>query len=358
MTDNSEYTTQQLRCLGWNSSIARDFDRLAPAETEPGRVITVSREVSRVAASDGELICTPTGRFLSDSELRPVVGDWAAVRRHQGREAGLIEGLMPRSSSLGRRAAEDRSEQQILAANVDTVFIVSGMDRDFNIHRIERYLTLAYDSGAVPAVVLNKLDLVDSPSEYVEEVEAVAFATEVVSTSGIDGTGVEELRALMPEGSTSVFVGSSGAGKSSLVNRLMGSELRRTGDVRAGDGKGRHVSVDRMLLTVPGGGCIIDTPGLREVGLTAHKTGLASSFTDILELAAHCRFNDCSHAHEPGCAVRAAIEKGEISEDRLESYRKQLREIEFHEDRESALEKKREWHKSITKQMRHWKKGR
>jgi ribosome biogenesis GTPase len=265
---------------------------------------------------------------------------------------------MPRSSSLGRRAAEDRSEQQILAANVETVFIVSGMDRDFNIHRIERYLTLAYDSGAVPVVVLNKLDLVDSAAEYVEEVEAVAFGTEVVSTSGLDGTGVEGLRALMPEGSTSVFVGSSGAGKSSLVNRLMGSDLRRTGDVRGGDGKGRHVSVDRMLLTVPGGGCIIDTPGLREVGLTANENGLASSFADITELAVHCRFNDCSHEHEPGCAVRAAIDRGELSEDRLESYRKQLREIEFYEDRESALEKKREWHRSITKQMRQWKNGR
>jgi ribosome biogenesis GTPase len=250
----------------------------------------------------------------------------------------LIHAVLPRKSKFSRKVAGQRTDEQVVAANVDTLFLVSGLDGDFNPRRIERYLTAAWDSGARPVVVLNKLDRCDNPDACLLEVEAVAMGVPVHRVSALKGTNVEELTAYLGPGQTVGLLGSSGVGKSTLVNHLLGEERMATGEVRASDSRGRHVTSHRQLIVLPGGaGILVDTPGLRELQLWGTADGLAAAFSDVEALARSCRFRDCGHGAEPGCAVRDAVSEGRLAAERVEHFARLGRELRHLAGRQDAL---------------------
>ena len=257
----------------------------------------------------------------------PAVGDWVAVRGRPGEERAVIHAVLPRRTRFSRKRAGGEVEEQVVAANVDVAFLVTSLNRDFSPRRLERYLAMAWESGAEPVVVLAKADLCDDPEAFRAQAGVVAWGVPVHVVSAADGRGVDELRAHLGEGRTGVFLGSSGVGKSTLANRLMGAELLSTRQVREGDDKGRHTTTHRQLLLLPGGGLLLDTPGMRELQLWGGEEGVGATFADVEALAQGCRFADCTHAAEPGCAVRHAVERGALAPERLESWRKLLREV-------------------------------
>ncbi len=311
-----------LERLGWNDEIARTFEEHA-AGLEPGRVAVQHRGAWQVATEQRELSAELTGRLRHEAapgEL-PVVGDWIALRD------GLIDVVLPRTSKFSRKTPWTVVAEQVLVANVDVAFLVMGLDdRDFNIRRLERYLTTAWEGGATPVIVLNKADLTDDLDGRIAETDTVAFGVPIHAVSARTGDGVDELRLHLAEGRTAVLLGSSGVGKSSIINRLLGDERFKTADVRS-DGRGRHTTSHRELVTVPGGGVIIDTPGLRELQLWETDEGLDQAFVDVADLIAACRFSDCQHRTEPGCAVKAALADGSLTRERWESYQKLQREL-------------------------------
>lgn len=326
---------------GWNDRLEALFTQ-APENTVPGRVTAAARGRVFVWTPDGLVLVTANDAGWEGlAETSPTTGDWVAIHPpHQG-DLGTIAGIAPRTSCISRVDALGHEEQR-LAANVDTVLIVHGLDRPLRLGRIERSLVLAWDSGAVPAIVVTKTDLVDDATEVVDEVGTVAGSTPVHLASAVTGSGVDELRRYLEGGRTMVLLGESGSGKSTLVNALIGEEVQETGGVRSGDAKGRHTTVSRDLLLVPGGGVLIDTPGLRGLGLWDAAEGMAITFADIEELAAGCRFRDCAHESEPGCAVQAAAESGELDPDRLERYLRMQREaVELDARRDEAARRER-----------------
>ncbi len=257
----------------------------------------------------------------------PAVGDWAAVRP-AGDDLVVIEALLPRRSAFTRKAAGEAVEAQVVAANVDTVFLVSGLDGDFNVRRIERYLTTAWSSGAEPVIVLNKADLRPDLPDVIAETAGVAPGVPIVAVRALADGGLEGLAPYLREGRTVALLGSSGVGKSTMINRLLGEDRFATASMSdAAAGRGRHTTTARELVRLPGGALLVDTPGMRELGLWADDEGLDRTFDEIESLAARCRFPDCGHEHEPGCAVRAAVEDGTIDRRRWESYLKLRREL-------------------------------
>src|SRR5262249_131129 len=254
--------------------------------------------------------------------MLPAVGDWVLIAEHG--ECAQIEFIFARRSKFSRKTADKKTEEQIVAANVDTVFLVSSLNREFNAGRIERYLTLAWESGARPVLVLNKSDLCKNVAELRAEAEEAATGVRVVVSSVATGEGISELRKFVRTGGTAALLGSSGVGKSSLINSILGREIQATSETRASDDKGRHTTTLRQLLVVPGGGILLDTPGMRELQLWDARDGIAQAFADIAELAERCKFRDCTHRSEPGCAVRQAID-----EERLTNYRKLQSEEKF-----------------------------
>lgn len=348
---------RNLNHLGWSPLRDEEWASGGAAYRDllPGRIVSVAGEYCFTATESGELLCSLAGKLTAGAGSPPVTGDWVVIRPHEGREAGVIEALLSRSSLVRRLSPGRKTELQPLAANVDLVFIVTGSDDEFNPRRIERFLTIAWDSGALPVILLNKCDLLEDPEERMNELTEAAPGVEVHPISAATGEGMEPVRSYLSDGRTAVLLGSSGTGKSTITNLLLGSQRRATRETRAADGKGRHMSVDRRLELLPAGGCLIDTPGLREVGLWSAE-GIGESFADILELAAECRFNDCVHEHEPGCAVKAAIARNELSSERLDSYRKQLRELAYTQDRRAAQQRKEAWHREIAQEIRRWKK--
>lgn len=307
-----------------------------------------------------------TGRFreaLSRPADYPAVGDWAAVLDADDAERALILGVMPRSSILMRKQAGNLAAEQPFAVNVDFVLIVGDMAEDFSPRRFERYLTLAWDAGARPVLVLTKLDLAEVAGldiqALVREAESVSFGAPVIVTSADDGRGLDDIRRLLPKGSCAVLVGSSGVGKSSLVNALSGETVQATAPTRESDGKGRHTTVARRLIALPWGALAADMPGIREVQLWGNESALDASFPDIAGLARSCRFADCSHSAEPGCAVRAALEDGSLLAERYEAWQalqKELRYLERRTDPMAAREERAKW-KAINKSMRGFRKG-
>jgi ribosome biogenesis GTPase len=336
-----------LAALGWTPRLTDAFSPFAAEGLRPARVALEHTHIYRVFAESGEWLARVSGRLRHRASARtdfPAVGDWVAIEAPESGSDARIHAVLPRSSRFSRRAAGDPTVEQIVAANIDTVFLVSGLDGDFNPRRIERYLVVAWESGATPVVVLNKADLVDDPFSIVEEVRSLAPGVAVYAVSCHNPGSLAPLRAALGFGQTGALLGSSGVGKSSIVNQLVGHDLLRTGEVRTQDSRGRHISTARQLVVLPGDGVLIDTPGMRELQLWETAESLAGTFGDIEERAADCRFRDCQHQTEPGCAVRAAVDAGEIPTFRLESFHKLAGEQAHHarqQDERALIEQKR-----------------
>jgi ribosome biogenesis GTPase / thiamine phosphate phosphatase len=307
--------------FGWTPERELEFHRYRDDGLVPGRVAVEHRSEYVLYGADGEMRAAPAGKLRHVGE-KAVVGDWVAVR-----QPATIVAVLPRATSFSRKEPWAPTVEQVLAANVDTVFAVTAFGRDLKPRRLERYLTAAWDSGAQPAIVVTKLDLAADPTGDLAAVEAVALGVAVNAVSSVTGDGLEELEPYFESNQTVALLGSSGVGKSTLVNRLAGRELLATNDLRR-DGRGRHTTTHRELVPLPGGGLVLDTPGLRELQLWESGEGLERAFEDIASIAARCRFNDCAHEREPGCAVREAIASGALPRSRLESFRKLEREQE------------------------------
>ena len=323
-------TAPTLAELGWTEALARQFEPFAREGLVAARVAVEHRTKYGVYTERGEADAALTGkaRHETGSRLdRPAVGDWVAVTAPPPGGAGAIHAVLPRASAFTRKVAGRDHEQQVVAANIDVAFLVTSLNAELNPRRLERYLTLAWKSGARPVVVLTKADLAEDPAALVREVEAVAVGVSVLLTSAKTGLGIEELRGLLADHKTGTVLGSSGVGKSTLMNALVGWERQDTGKIREADDRGRHTTTRRELVRMPGGGLLIDTPGMRELQLSEAGDGLLSAFGDVTELARGCAFRDCSHGPEPDCAVRTAVTAGRLSAERLESFHKLVKEL-------------------------------
>jgi ribosome biogenesis GTPase len=336
-----------LEDYGWTDFFARQL----PGELEPGRVILVHGKSYRLVGRNGESDASLVGRLKHEATLAselPAIGDWVGFRDNR------IEKVLPRRTRLSRKVPGQRVQEQVVAANIDTVVIVMGLDGDFNSRRLERYLTTVWASGAVPIILLNKADIAESLESHGAEVDAIAMGADVVVTSCLDGRGMDAVRERLRPRQTAVLVGSSGVGKSTLINRLLDEDVQRTREVRASDDRGQHTTTHRELFVLPGGALLIDNPGIRELQLWADEAALEHAFDDVAQLSEKCRYRDCAHAEEPECAVISAVETGELSAERLDSFRnlqKEVRYLNLRQDGSSQRVQKQKW-RAIHKQMR------
>jgi ribosome biogenesis GTPase / thiamine phosphate phosphatase len=318
--------------LGWDAYFEAAWNERNDDGCVPARVVSQQRGLWRVIGDFAECWAEPSGSFRKEADAGgdwPAVGDWIRVELHAEHTMALIQGVLPRRSKFVRKVAGKQIAEQVMAANVDLAFIVAALDGDFNIRRIERYIAQCWESGARPVVVLNKADACPEPQELIAGIEGIAMGVPALLVSAKTGEGFDELVATFRKGQTIVLLGSSGVGKSTLVNRLLEEERQATHAVRESDSRGRHTTTSRQLFVLPSGAMIIDTPGLRELQLWNASEGVSQTFADVDELAAQCKFRDCLHKDEPGCAVRASIEAGELDAGRLENKRKLQREQEF-----------------------------
>lgn len=353
--------SEDLQELGWD---ARWADAFAPYQAEgliPARIAIEYNYIFRGIASRGELRLQHAGRFkhraVTRSELA-AVGDWVAVRPVEGEPHGIIEAVLPRRSKFSRKVAGELTEEQVVAANIDTVFLVMGLDGDYNPRRLERYLLLAHESGAAPVVLLSKADLAADLPAALDEIRPIAVGVPVHAISVVTGEGLEAVLGHLGRGRTGALLGSSGVGKSTLINALVGQALLPTREVRASDSRGRHTTRHRQLIILPGRGLLIDTPGMRELQLWSDESAVSEAFDDIEQIALRCRFRDCSHAAEPGCAIRTALEDGSLDAGRYGNYLKMQRELRFLERRQDqrlAQQEKERW-KRIHQIQKHLKK--
>ena len=333
---------------GWSEELQNAFATYAIQGLAPGRIIVHHRGGYRLITESGEVDARASGALMgtaSDAD-RPAAGDWVAVELRPGETTALVQAVLPRRTAFIRKASGPRGGAQVVAANVDVALLVASLNSDLNLRRMERYLATTYESGAEPVIVLTKSDLADDSEAAITEVQAIAFAAPVLALSSKTGDGLEALMAHLAPGRTAVLLGSSGAGKSTLLNALLGEQKMDTGAIREADERGRHTTTHRELVLLPSGGLILDTPGMRELGLWDAQVGVAATFADIEALAADCRFADCAHGREPGCAVQAAIAAGDLALERLRAFQKLEAELAFERrkaDPRVAQEHKKLW---------------
>lgn len=350
-----------LDTYGWSQTLQHQFTDHAARGLLPARVIVQQRGLYRLASEEGEVSAELSGKFLHEALTgdHPVAGDWVActVRAQEG--AATIHHLLPRSSVFIRRASGPGGGSQVVAANVDLVLLVASLNADLSLRRLERYLATAWESGAQPVIVLTKADACADAEALVAAVHNIAFGVPVHAVSAVTGQGVAEVSALLAPGKTAVLLGSSGVGKSTLVNALAGAELMATGGIREDDARGRHTTTHRELVVLPTGALVLDTPGMRELGLWDADEGVAAAFADIEALGSACRFRDCSHQAEPGCAVRLALESGDLDTGRWKSYGKLQRELahlDRRDDPQAQIENRKLWmqrHKASRQRLKH-----
>ena len=348
-----------LNRLGWNPLFEAHFEPFKNRDFIPARIALEHKRAYLVYGEHGELSAEVSGKFRNEAADRggfPAVGDWAAIRSRPEEGKATIHALLPRKSSFSRKAVRaggpsygpGKTEEQVLAANVDTAFLVSGLDGDFNPRRIERYLTLVWDSGATPVIVLNKADVCEDIETHIAAVESIALGVPIHPVSALENQGLDILKEYLGSGETGVLLGSSGVGKSTLINCLLGEQRQQVRTVREHDNRGRHCTTHRELILLPGRGVIIDSPGMRELQLWGDEEGLRKTFDDIEKLAGLCRFRDCRHESEPGCAIREALEEGALDRKRYQRYlklKKELRYLTIQQDQKARLAEKAKWKK-------------
>lgn len=356
-----------LQDLGWNDHFSILFQPYLENGFQVGRISAEYKNRFQVYTEIGEIWATVSGKMrytaLERSDF-PAVGDWVVLDHIEvhsidpDSQAAVIQAVLPRRSKFSRKTAGKTSEEQIIATNIDTVFLVNALNLDFNVRRIERYLTLAWESGANPVILLSKADISEELQEKVREVEASAIGVPVHPISCITGEGIDELKRYVKPGQTVALLGSSGAGKSTLVNKLIGLDVQKTNEVREADSRGRHTTTSRELFVLPQGGLLIDTPGMRELQLYGTGEGLYDAFEDIYEYAKCCRFSDCQHESEPGCEIQRALTEGSLIKERYESFKKLQREASYISRKtnlQEQLEVKKKWKKINQELKEHYR---
>jgi len=344
--------------FGYNGSDSGNGDLI------PARITEVHRELYRAICKYGEVTAHIKGTFFHNANGKsdfPAVGDFVLLKYNEYGSSGIVE-VLPRKSKFSRTDFSGHAAgfvktilEQVVAANFDYVFIMSSLNKDFNVNRIARYLTQAWQSGGIPVIVLTKADLCENLEEKINAVREIAIGVDIIAVSSYKGFGLDRLANYLTPGKTIVFLGMSGVGKSSLVNALAGEELMDVKEIREDDARGRHTTTHRQLIRLPSGAMVIDTPGMRELGLWDADEGISAVFSDVEELFSHCRFSDCTHRTEPGCAVREALRDGSLSQERWDRYNAQKQESRFVDDRTGYLNEKRARDKSIamwSKQMK------
>lgn len=329
-----------LKKYGWNQFFKESFEPYRLKGFSIGRVFVEHTHIYRLYTEFGELLGEVSGKLRYEtSEYKdfPSVGDWVVITPRPQEGTATIHNILPRRSKFSRKIAGNLTQEQVIASNIDSLFIVMSLNYDFNMRRLERYLIMAWENGASPVIVLNKADLCDDVEEKISQVEAIAFGIPVHAISSVTKQGFDALKHYFSEGATIALSGSSGVGKSTIINQLAGENIQVVKEIRDDDSKGRHTTTHRELILLKQGGLIIDTPGMREFQLWDANEGAQETFTDIESLSKHCRFSDCNHNNEPGCAVKLAISDGTISSKRYENYLKLQKELKFIEAKQSQL---------------------
>lgn len=334
-----------LNKLGWSEHFNEGFEAYLDRGYIAGRVVAAYMHIYKASTEYGVLTVEVSGKLrfaASASQDYPAIGDWVVISPRIDEMAGTIHGILPRRSKFSRTASDGTGGEQIIAANIDTVFIVNSLNSNFNLRRIERYLTLAWESGANPVIVLSKADLCSDVEEKYNQVKEIAFGVPIHVVSSVSKEGLEELDKYLIEGKTVVLLGSSGVGKSTLVNELMGEQVQKVQDISRIEDKGRHTTTSRELITLKSGAMLIDTPGMRELQLWEGENGIGEVFNDIERIAEGCRFKDCTHEDEPDCAVKQAINDGLLDSARLVNYNRMQLEVKRFENKQARIKRMNE----------------
>ena len=344
----------ELSEFGWNGEFEEKFQEFEVKGFLPARIIGSNRLIYRLFSEDGELLGKLSGNFRFNCQSKgdyPTVGDWIAFKPSNHKGFVSIKGVLDRKSKFSRKVAGKVYDEQIIASNIDTIFIISGLDQDFNIRRLERYVILAAESNAEFVFILNKADLCKDTGDIITQIKSLFPNISVYALSALNNQGLEQLNQYIKPGETIVFLGSSGVGKSTIINCLLGEEKLKTGHVSTYDGRGRHITSSKNIILLPGGGLVIDTPGLRELQILSSGDGLNNAFSDIEQISEKCKYRNCKHVNGPGCAVLTAVTEGIISEERLNNYQKLTREIDYNLSRQDTRfkNKRNKFWKNVSK---------